>query len=66
MIVPELTPAELRARRLALGFSQPQLAKRLGVSTNTVWRWERGVMEIAAPRMLALALERLEMGEPVG
>lgn len=62
----ELTPAELRARRLALGLSQPQLAKQLGVSTNTVWRWESGEMRIAAPRMLALALERLEMGEPVG
>jgi transcriptional regulator with XRE-family HTH domain len=32
----------LRAARLALGLSQEQLARRLGVSFATVNRWERG------------------------
>lgn len=32
---------ELRRRREALGLTQPQLAEKLGVHRNTVWRWER-------------------------
>ena len=40
-------------------YTQPQLAKALGVIPLTVSRWERGVREI--PSFLHLALECLEM-----
>lgn len=50
---------DLKAQRLALGLSQRKLAEALGVSPNTVARWERGELRIAQPKMLGLALERL-------
>ena len=34
-------PWSLRAERAALGLTQAALAARLGVSVETVWRWER-------------------------
>jgi transcriptional regulator with XRE-family HTH domain len=55
-----MTPETLRETRTRLGLSQDQLAKALGVSTNTVARWERGALTIGTPAMLALALESLE------
>lgn len=52
-----MTPAEVRALRVRMGLSQEAFAKRLGVSVNTVTRWERGVMR---PKGLSLvALKRL-------
>ena len=56
---PELTPARLRARRRALGLSQRALAQMLGVSANTLARWEQGQRGVGNPSMLRLALERL-------
>lgn len=55
-----MTPEDLRTRRRRLGLSQTQLAEQLGVTQNTISRWELGEMEIANPTMLRLALERLE------
>jgi YgiT-type zinc finger domain-containing protein len=37
-----LTPGEIRAFRDALGISRETLASRLGVSAQTVFRWETG------------------------
>ena len=37
-----MTPAELRALRERLRLSQGELAKRLGIDRNTVWRKEHG------------------------
>ena len=37
-----MTPAELRALREHLGLSQGELAKRLGIDRNSVWRKEHG------------------------
>ena len=37
-----MTPAELRALRERLGLSQGELAKRLGIDRNSVWRKEHG------------------------
>jgi DNA-binding transcriptional regulator YiaG len=37
-----VTPASIRRHRLRLGLSQADLAQLLGVSTNTVVRWEAG------------------------
>ncbi len=55
-----VAPAELRARRRALGLTQAQLGAELGVAGNTVARWERGDARIGNPALVQLALERLE------
>ncbi|MBV9359094.1 MAG: tetratricopeptide repeat protein [Chloroflexi bacterium] len=55
-----MEPAELRARRRALGLSQAELAATLGVAGNTVARWERGASRIGNPALVLLALERRE------
>jgi transcriptional regulator with XRE-family HTH domain len=53
------TSVELRQTRKTLGLTQAALAERLGVSANTVARWERGKLAIDHPAMLALALQTL-------
>ena len=55
-----LTGPELRARRLRLGLSQAVLAGRLGVSRNTVARWERGDLPIGHPGLVQLALDDID------
>ena len=50
--MPHASATSLRRSRLALGLSQEQLARRLGVSFVTVNRWERGRTR---PRGAALA-----------
>ena len=54
-----MNPDDLKKWRKRNGYSQPQLARTLGVIPLTVSRWERGVREI--PSFLHLALECLEM-----
>ncbi|MBI3977409.1 MAG: helix-turn-helix domain-containing protein [Chloroflexi bacterium] len=54
-----MTGAKLRQRRLALGLSQEKLAQLLGVSANTIARWERGELGIRHPAMLGRALDAL-------
>jgi DNA-binding XRE family transcriptional regulator len=39
-----LTPEELRERRRTLGLTQAELGEALGVTANTVARWERGAL----------------------
>jgi len=53
-----MTGTELRKERKRLGLSQAKLADALGVTANTVARWERGEMNIARPQIEA-ALENL-------
>lgn len=38
---PKVTGPMLRFARKALGFTQPELAQRIGASTESVSRWER-------------------------
>lgn len=55
---PFMTGAELRERRKALNLSQVEMAEALGISGNTVARWERD--EIGIPPYLDLALSTIE------
>lgn len=52
-----MTPEELKKWREAHGLSQSGLASLLGVSSNTVARWERG--EMTYPPFLKLALRSI-------
>ena len=54
-----MTPQELLIWRDRKGFSQAGLANILGVTVQTVYRWERGTREI--PPFLHLALGYLEL-----
>lgn len=49
-----MTGPEYRALRLALGLTQRELAERLGVRENTIWRRENGQREISPEAELAL------------
>lgn len=53
-----MTAAELLAHRRALGLSQPQLARALGLKgdngARTVRRWESGDQAITGPVALAV------------
>lgn len=59
-----------RSRREDLGLSQREAAKRLGVSANTVARWERGDAVPTSARADALrdllGISRRRIGELVG
>ena len=50
----------IQARRHALGLTQAALAERLGVTANTVTRWERGELRPMHPALVARQLARLE------
>lgn len=54
-----MSPSDLVKWRKKNGYTQIKLGKILGVSTITVYRWEKGMREI--PSFLHLALECLEM-----
>jgi len=52
-----MTPAEVRAARLALGMTQEQLAAALrmgGDGKRAVRRWEAGDREISGPATVAI------------
>ena len=58
-----MQPEQLKSLRKRLGLTQAKLASSLNVATNTVARWERGVMTI--PDSAAVKLERMaEAGPP--
>ncbi len=52
-------PATLRDLRSAFDLTQKELAIALGITWQTVSRWERGDQPIRHPRLLFLALEAL-------
>ena len=49
-----MKPAELRALRERLGLSQGELAKRLGIDRNSVWRKEHGQRAITERDVIML------------
>jgi transcriptional regulator with XRE-family HTH domain len=67
-----MTGATIRAKRTELGWSQDDLARRVGVKPLQVSRWERGEvrnfrLETAArvAAALGLALDDLNVGNPL-
>ena len=54
-----MNPIELVKWRKKNGYSQIRLGKELGVTTITVYRWEKAMREI--PSFLHLALKYLEL-----
>lgn len=54
-----MKPEEMKQRREALGLTQAQLARELGLDSITVSRYERGVLSI--PKTVELALELIEL-----
>jgi DNA-binding transcriptional regulator YiaG len=57
-----LTPSRIRKTRLALGLTAAQFAKRIGVSEDCVWKWERGVRHPTYRKMIELN----ELGQEAG
>ena len=55
-----MTPADIRAWRSAMGYTQQQAAQALGVSMRTVKAWEAGFA--APPAFLPLACAALAAG----
>lgn len=57
-----MTPDEIRQRRKALDLSIPALAREIGVSASTVWRWEErgGKLSTLGQRQLESTFKRLE------
>jgi transcriptional regulator with XRE-family HTH domain len=52
---------QLRVMRTQLGMNQEQLAAALGVTQNTISRWESGKVAIRHAQILALALRYLAL-----
>lgn len=52
-----MTPADMRAWRSAMDYTQPQAAQALGVSLRTIKAWEAGFA--APPAFLGLACAAL-------
>jgi len=59
LILSKFKPSGLVKWRKKNGYSQIRLGKVLGVSTITVYRWEKGMRQI--PSFLHLALKYLEI-----
>jgi len=58
-----LKPLELVTWRKQNGYTQISLGKALGVSTITVYRWEKGMRAIPSFLHLALKYLKLKGGE---
>jgi transcriptional regulator with XRE-family HTH domain len=57
-----MTSQELRRLRSGLGLTQAQLADKVGVTQNTVARWEIGLRRIPEPVSRLLARLKTEGG----
>ena len=55
---------ELRQLRLKMGITQKQLAEQLGVTENTVARWERDEIKMGEPA--AILMRRIAVTRKAG
>ena len=55
----KITGKELRSKRIKLGLTQVKLAELIGVTSNTIARWERSQLKIGCEKMLILALKSI-------
>ena len=51
----------LKQTRQELGLTQKQLGKLLGISANTIARYERGEMQAQHPQVLSMAVDFLRL-----
>jgi putative transcriptional regulator len=61
-----MTAVDIRVLREKLGWTQMVLAKAIGVTSNTVARWERGEMGISEPAARLLQKIAAEQGLRTG
>ncbi|MGO9062052.1 MAG: helix-turn-helix domain-containing protein [Candidatus Binataceae bacterium] len=61
-----MTAMEIRALREKLGWTQMSLAEAVGVTSNTVARWERDEMAISEPAARLLKKIAAEQGLRTG
>lgn len=52
---------KLKQTRQELGLTQKQFGELLGISSNTIARYERGEMQPQHPQVLAMAIEFLRL-----
>jgi len=60
--LPIATPDEVRALREQMGMTQEELAREMGVTEFTVWRWENGkrpITETKTALLRRIAKERV-------
>ncbi|SDE42274.1 helix-turn-helix domain-containing protein [Belnapia rosea] len=55
LIADEHVSARIRERRVMMGLSQQQLARRIGVTYQQAHKYERGLSRISAGRLFAVA-----------
>lgn len=62
--VAPMNGATFRRLRTRLALSQAKLAETMGVSPNTVYRWEAGLVEVPPPVavLMRLLVERSKEG----
>lgn len=58
-----MTGAQIKDLRKALGYTQARLAEEVGVTANTVARYERGELNPSPPVMKLLKLLEILMAE---
>ncbi len=52
---------KLKQTRQELGLTQKQLGELLGISANTIARYERGEMQAQHPQVVAMAVDFLRL-----
>ena len=56
IVIPSMTGKDLQKHRKQLDLTQAGLAERLGVTANTVARWERDEITIREPMVRLITL----------
>lgn len=57
-----LTPNQVRHIRVMLDYNKRQLAAKMGVTHNSVWRWEKGLTILSGDNAYKLAALAAQAG----